>query len=131
MTVFKDLCILFLFGAVGYCLIEILWRGHTHPSMAIVGGICFILIYIINKYLPDNSCVTKAILCALVISAIEFSAGILLNIVMQLDVWDYSKIPFNLMGQICLRYSVLWFFLSFGIIHIGNSFFGNVMTAFL
>ena len=34
--------LLFSFGALGYGLIEILWRGHTHPSMLTAGGICFV-----------------------------------------------------------------------------------------
>ena len=29
-----------------------------------------------------------------------------------LDVWDYSKVPFNFLGQVCVLYSVLWGFLS-------------------
>ena len=31
---------------------------------------------------------------------------------MSLNIWDYSDLPFNLMGQICLLFSVFWFFLS-------------------
>ena len=32
---------LFSIGAVGYGLIEIIWRGYTHWSMLGAGGICF------------------------------------------------------------------------------------------
>ena len=28
----------FLLGGAGYCLIEVLWRGFTHWSMALAGG---------------------------------------------------------------------------------------------
>lgn len=28
------------------------------------------------------------------------------------NVWDYSNMPFNLLGQICLPFTVIWFFLS-------------------
>lgn len=28
---------------------------------------------------------------------------------MHLGVWDYSAAPFNLLGQICLPFTLLWF----------------------
>ena len=31
---------------------------------------------------------------------------------MKLNVWDYSNIPFNLDGQICLLFSFFWIFIS-------------------
>ena len=33
----------FLIGAVGYPLLELAWRGHTHPSMALAGGMSAML----------------------------------------------------------------------------------------
>mgnify|MGYP007072511315 FL=1 len=32
--------LLFLIGGALYYCIEILWRGHSHWTMAVVGGIC-------------------------------------------------------------------------------------------
>jgi hypothetical protein len=40
---------LFLFGGASYNLIEILWRGHTHWTMFILGGLCFVLVGLINN----------------------------------------------------------------------------------
>ena len=34
------------------------------------------------------------------------------NIKMGLNVWDYSDLPFNFMGQVSLIFSIFWFFLS-------------------
>ena len=50
---------------------------------------------------------------AAIVTAVEFVSGILLNMVLNLDVWDYSNMPFNIYGQICLPFTVIWFFLSF------------------
>ena len=36
----------------------------------------------------------------------------IVNIILQWNVWDYSNVPFNVMGQICLPFSIIWFFLS-------------------
>ena len=33
----------FLFGGVLYVLIEVLWRGYSHYSMFIAGGLGFLL----------------------------------------------------------------------------------------
>ena len=32
------LLVTFAAGGVGYCALETLWRGRTHPSMALCGG---------------------------------------------------------------------------------------------
>lgn len=48
--------LLFLFGVGGvtYYAIELLWRGYSHISMLILGGICFVLLGLINELLPWN-----------------------------------------------------------------------------
>jgi len=120
MTDFKRYILIFIIGAVGYCCIELLWRGYTHPSMAVVGGICLILIQRINRHFIAKPYFFRAILCSGAISIVEFLAGVLLNIIFHLNVWDYSAQPLNIMGQICPLYSILWFFLSFGVLILGN-----------
>ena len=37
----KRFFLLFFIGGALYGLIEILWRGYTHPSMPVLGGLCF------------------------------------------------------------------------------------------
>lgn len=104
---------LFAIGGLMYYLIEILWRGYSHVSMFIVGGICFILIGLINEHLSFEIPLWKQQLtAALIVTGIEFIAGLVLNVWLQLNIWDYSNLPFNLLGQICLEYSILWFLLS-------------------
>ena len=51
----------------------------------------------------------RALLGAIVITTAEFFAGCILNLWLGLGVWDYSDMPMQLFGQICLPYSVLWF----------------------
>ncbi len=100
---------LFGIGGILYGLIELCWRGRTHWSMIIVGGICFRLIgYIHERYRAIYSTITRCALCAGVISLVELIAGLIVNKWFQLDVWDYSRIPFNILGQICPVFSVCW-----------------------
>ena len=42
----------------------------------------------------------------------ELVAGVILNIWLGIGVWDYSHLPLNLWGQICLTYSLIWVVLS-------------------
>lgn len=98
-------------GAIGYSFVEILWRGYTHWSMGVVGGLCMLLMYILEALLQHKHIVKKAIISAVIITVIEFISGIIINKIFKLNVWDYSNLKFNLMGQISLVYSIFWFLL--------------------
>lgn len=112
MKQFKEL-VLFLIGGITYFIIEILWRSYSHISMFILGGICFVLIGLINKGYNWNMKLWKQQLIAVcIITFCELVAGLILNIWFRLNIWNYSNMPFNFLGQICLGYSLLWFVLS-------------------
>ena len=101
-------------GGLIYVLIEFLYRGRSHWSMFLVGGICFVLIGGLNNWFPWNWSILRQMgISSAIVTAVEFVSGILLNMVLNLDVWDYSNMPFNIYGQICLPFTVIWFFLSF------------------
>ena len=98
-------------GGILYMLLEIGFSGSTHWTMGILGGICFILVGLIDSYYTLS--LYKQMLMSMVfITALEFITGAILNLGLGLSIWDYSLLPFNLLGQICLPFSVLWFFLS-------------------
>ena len=105
--------ILFLIGGVLYIAIELLWRGHTHWTMFVLGGICFYYIGLVNEdFTWDMPLIKQMFIGAVVITMLELLSGILVNGVYNFNVWDYSNMPFNFLGQICLPYSILWFFIS-------------------
>lgn len=111
----KVLMLLWLFTIGGglYLCIEIAWRGHSHPAMIFVGGLCFVLIGLINERLTfDMSLLLQALIATGIVLIVEFFSGVLLNIVLQLHIWDYSDLPFNLLGQIQLYYAGAWYVLS-------------------
>lgn len=37
--------VVFLIGGVTYAMIEIMWRGNTHWTMVLLGGLCFLTLY--------------------------------------------------------------------------------------
>ena len=101
----------FLFGVGGtvYYLMEIIWRGYSHWSMFALSGVCFIIIDLLNQTWKNiRSLIFLIILCTLIITVLEFVTGLIVNLWLGLGVWDYSNMPFNLMGQICLFFSLLW-----------------------
>ena len=105
--------ILFLIGGWLYYCIEIMWRGHSHWTMAVVGGICFVIIGGLNDYIPWEMPIwQQAGIGALFVTAMELVVGIPLNLMLGLHIWDYSDMPLNFLGQICLPFSLLWVALS-------------------
>lgn len=103
----------FLTGAVLYYGIEMLWRGRSHWSMAIAGGVCFFLIYLMYRVFPAMPIVLGCILGGIIITAVELGAGEIVNLRLGWNVWDYSQIPLNYKGQICLLFSLFWCLISF------------------
>ena len=82
-------------------------------SMFILGGVCFILCGLVNEFFSwDIPLIKQQVICSLIITLLEFVFGVILNIYLKQNIWDYSSIPFNVMGQICLPFTVVWFFLS-------------------
>lgn len=96
-----------------YALFEIGFRGYTHWTMIIVGGLCFYLIGLINEVIPWEMEIWKqCVIGSLVVTAVEFVSGCIINLWLGWGVWDYSDMPFNILGQVCLPFSALWVLLS-------------------
>lgn len=105
----KKESILFLTGSCAYPTLEMAWRGYTHYSMALAGGICLCLIdRVCCGVLEGKSLLTRCMAGAGVITSVEMAAGLIVNRALDLHIWDYSKMPLNIMGQVCLPYSILW-----------------------
>ncbi len=116
----RDYSVIWLIGSAGYSLIEILWRGFTHWTMAVTGGICFVLLYGLNRRHSRERMVFRCLRGTAVITAVEFLVGCLVNLKLHWQVWDYSNSFGNLLGQICPLYSILWFFLCIPVFWISD-----------
>jgi len=101
----------FLLGSALYGSIELLSRGWTHWSMLLAGGICTSIMYCITNQILMPIW-QKWLICAASITTVEFLCGIIFNLHLDWHIWDYSAKPFNLMGQICAAYSIMWLGLS-------------------
>ena len=115
----KELILLIIFG-ISYCGIEILYRGYTHISMFFAGGLCAVLIGMINEITPKMNIILQMFIGAVIVTIIEFFSGYIINIILGLNVWDYSNLMFNYKGQISLIFTVIWFFLSAPVIYLDD-----------
>ena len=110
-------------GSIIYMSLEILWRGYTHWTMGVLGGICFICLGLINELLSwETPLVLQILIGGTIITILELITGCIVNLWLEWNVWDYSDLPYNLLGQISLFSSVGW---------IGLSIVGIVLDDFI
>lgn len=113
--------ILFLIGGATYFCIEILWRGYSHWTMFLLGGLCFFCVGALNNYLPwEMNFETQATIGGIIITVLEFIVGLTVNVWLKWGIWNYSALPLNIMGQICLPFTLIWIVLSAAIIVVDD-----------
>lgn len=100
--------VIFYLGGMFYCLVELLWRGWTHGSMFLLGAACFYTVGALNRF-SRAPVLAQMTVGALLVTFFEFLTGILVNRVLGMNIWSYAAVPMNLMGQICLPFTLLWF----------------------
>ena len=114
---------LFFVGATIYVIIENLYRCYSHWTMFLLGGICFIAFGLINEVIPwDMPLLLQMFIGGIIITVLEFITGCVVNLWLGWNVWNYSELPFNLLGQISLFSSIGW---------VGLSLVGIVLDDFI
>ena len=109
MKIWKN-CLLFYTGGATYLSLELLYRGRSHGSMFLAGGLCFLLIGHLNRVEPKLPLPLRALVGAGIVTMVELGAGMAVN--RSYQVWDYRDQPGNFIGQICPVFSALWIPLS-------------------
>lgn len=113
--------VLFAAGGLGYVLLELLYRKKSHVSMFIDGGICLYFIDLLcnrARISRKLSIFVRGLISSALITCVELVTGLIVNKRLKLKVWDYSRLPLNLYGQVCAGYSLLWFLLSIPVIAV-------------
>lgn len=113
--------VFFTVGSIGYGTIEVIWRGYTHWTMLVAGGICSVIFSRIADVFRYRSRTLKASFCALSVTGVELIFGIIFNVILKKNIWDYSKMPMNFLGQICPLYTFLWGVLGFVCMPVADS----------
>ncbi len=112
ITIKKDAILIFIMGAL-YMVLEGLWRGWTNISMLVVGGLCGFLIGKLNEHpsFYNRDMWQQCFIGTVAVLLVEFTSGMILNVYLKLNIWDYSNTWGNIYGQICIPYAALWFLL--------------------
>ncbi len=105
MKIWK-MSVLFYLGGCAYMGMELLWRGRSHGSMFVAGGLCFVLVGLLNRAEPRLPLLLRLITGALIITMVELAVGMAVN--RQYAVWDYRNQWGNFRGQICPAFMALW-----------------------
>ncbi len=104
-----------------YLLTEILYRGSSYWQMALIGGTAGTLTGFVNSSLASQFPLwLQGIIGMGLCTGIEFAGGCYFNLYRGCNIWNYSSLPFNFLGQICIFYSLAWFFLSLAGIFLYN-----------
>lgn len=107
-------------GGLVYMGIEILWRGHTHWTMGMLGGVCFALIGLLDEVQDHPPMLLQMVQGAAIVTALELIVGLIVNRWLGWDVWDYSDMPGNLWGQVCPQFAAAWLVLSWAAVKLEN-----------
>lgn len=116
-------CFSFSLGFFLYLAIETLYKRQftaspTHFTMGLIAGLAFVFLLFLDK--TAMRFLYKAALGAVFITVLEFLFGLYLNLYRGLGIWDYSRMPFHVLGQICPAFSLVWFGFSCLVIFINR-----------
>lgn len=106
--------VLWYLGGMAYTGLELLWRGWSHGSMFAAGGTCFLLIGHLGELDRPLPLTWRMLAGAGIVTFVELAAGLLVN--RNYQVWNYSAMTGNFLGQICLPFTLLWIPVSLGAI---------------
>ena len=113
--------VIFLAGGFIYGLVEVLFRGHTHPTMFTLGGLCLLWIGGLDSFFGQKPPLwAQELIGGAFITIAELVCGIIVNMWLGLNVWDYSDLPFNILGQVCPTFCYFWIALSLPAVYIEN-----------
>lgn len=97
------------FGGSTYVAVEVLFRGHSHWTMLLLGGIVFVCIGLLNQVISwDLGFVQQILIGTMTVTILEFITGYIINIQLSWNIWDYTNMPYNLIGQICPQFIIAW-----------------------
>ena len=96
----------FLAGAAAYPMVELAWRGRTHPAMALAGGVSLSMLRGLSRVQKSRPLWQQALLGGRMITGMEYAFGLAFN--RRQQIWDYRRMPANLRGQICLPFTLAW-----------------------
>lgn len=95
------------------------------PYCPIYGVASIFMLQFLSKY--QNDVIVLFVMSVLVCSVIEYLTSYIMEKLFHARWWDYSKIPFNINGRICIPYSIIFGVLSLLLVEFINPFIVNML----
>lgn len=97
------------FGGSTYVTMEVFARARSHWTMFVLAAVIFISVGLFNELQSwETSLVWQVLMGVAMATLAELLTGLVVNVWLGWDVWDYSQMPGNLWGQICPQFTALW-----------------------
>ena len=115
-VLYQYLCYFFIYAFFGWC-IEVCFAAFKHgvfvnrgflngPVCPIYGvGVC-VVVWVLSPL--KKNFLLLFLGSVLLTSALEWFTGFVLEKVFHQKWWDYSDMPFNIKGYVCLKFTILW-----------------------
>ena len=125
----------FIYAFLGWCT-EVVYTATNSGKFVnrgfLNGPVCpiygFGVASVIACLTPFKDYIILSFIGAVVlISALELITGWLLETIFHQKWWDYSDMPLNINGYICLRFSLMWGFVCLVIINMINPIIYNII----
>ena len=135
---------LYFYSLIGFIMESTVYKiskskrhsGICYGPYTFVYGFGVLFLILLKKYFLDRLKINKYykilvtfILCVVVLTFVEWLGGNILNIVFDIDMWDYSNIKPNFGKYICLQNSIIWGILGTIYIHIFKVFTDKIIKA--
>lgn len=109
MRKLSEYLFLWTLGGTIYYVFEMVFRGFSHWSMFVLGGVCMVFFAQQGLWQEWKDPLWLQVLrCVVFVTAAEFITGIIVNKWLGWNVWDYSDQIFQLFGQICAPFIILF-----------------------
>ena len=116
INAYEMIWIFMIYAFIGWC-VEVIYvglnsgkfvnRGFLNGPYCPIYGFGVLIVLSLLTPLKDDL-LALFIGSVVVTSALEFITGLILEKVFAKRWWDYSDVPFNLMGYVCLKFSIFW-----------------------
>ena len=115
--------VLFLLGFMAYITSEVCYRGFSYPLMGVCGGLAIVLLDKVNDRISwDTDILIQGLIGSVIITFFELVIGELALHTNLVEVmWDYSNVPLNFDGVICLPFSLAWVALSWVAVFLADA----------
>lgn len=118
--------VFFIYSFLGWCtevVFHVVSKGRFINRGFLIGPVCpiygmgILAVVCALSPLADNLLLLY-LGSVLITSAIELALGWLSKQVLHERLWDYSNVPFNLGGYICLEFSLIWGLACLGVVRL-------------